>query len=131
MSPTEFRDATTARLEPVAESVYMRLGARAANVIMIAVVIPIGISMWSRQMDAGDKSRDQADAQRVQIAQLTTSIVQLQAEIAERSKDRYTGTQAANDWNAQLRRDNAQDEDRRRLEGRIDKLEDWRASKKP
>lgn len=94
--------------ENVAESIFLRFGARAS----VIVLIPLGI--WGAQ---------KFDDMRLQTREIAQQVETFGMRLNERTADRYTGTQASKDWAAQEDRDERQDRDRTRVERRVDTLE--------
>ena len=92
----------------VTDSVVARLLSRAAMVLTLPVVLWIAA---------------QFDGMRSTQLQLTLQIRALRERVEERTSDRYTGAQAERDWRAQSIRDDRQDDDRKRVERRVDILD--------
>jgi len=119
MSPKDLLDTASRRLEPIAESVYLRFVGRA---VMVAVV-PVGIFLWGYQLSTSRDMQKEANDQAVAIGRLTVLTEQLREDVNNRSSDRYTGAQAARDWREQHDRDQRQDSRIDLLENRLHNLE--------
>lgn len=103
--------------EAVAEHVILRLVAR------LAAPLALGAVAWAAsqliQID-----REMAE-QTIHLNNTNMSIRQLESRVNERTADRYTASEARRDWQTQAQRDERQDNDRQRVERRIDIIQNW------
>lgn len=123
MSPTEVRDTAMAKLDDVAENVYTKILARFSMIAASVVILPLALWMANRTLTRIDDMQNSINILSLQQNTLTNSTNGLSAALIERTSDRYTGQQAAKDWNIQASRDSQQDADRARIEHRVDTLE--------
>lgn len=80
-----------------------------------------GQQFFSRLDNITDIGRETSKAVQEIVIQQTVNTRAIQI-LTDASKDRYTGSQAAKDWAAQERVDQAQDRDRARIESTVETL---------
>ena len=93
--------ATNGQVEKLAENVWLKLIAR-ISIIIAAAFAPIAGSLMNRTINALNEFKSFQIRTEITVQELSDTI-------DERTSDRYTGTQANQDWQQQDRRDNRQE----------------------
>lgn len=124
MSPAELGRAASSKFYDVAENAannaILAAFARVCMVVATMVILPIALTLGWRQLDRIDRMQQNINQIITQQNTMAIQTETLRNTVDERTSDRYTASQATRDWQVQTSRDKAQDDDRGRLERRLD-----------